>query len=111
VLQHALPVLLDLTGRGFSLNDAGVVAFLSLLAHVGDTNFIFRSDLTTLTKVQAQIGQFLQEFPGSIEAIRAFANRLDELFIKDNVSPGGCADLLAIAYMFYFLECQKDRKG
>ena len=33
------------------------------------------------------------------EAVRA----LDRAMIQKNLSPGGCADLLAIVYFFYFL--------
>lgn len=29
---------------------------------------------------------------------------LDCRFIKQNISPGGCADLLAITFMLYFLD-------
>ena len=31
-------------------------------------------------------------------------NSLDHQYITDNLSPGGCADLLAVSLMFYFLE-------
>lgn len=29
---------------------------------------------------------------------------MDHQYITDNLSPGGCADLLAVSLMFYFLE-------
>ena len=33
-----------------------------------------------------------------------FIRNLDKKFIEMNISPGGCADLLAITFMLYFLE-------
>lgn len=108
VTQYALPVLLELTHRGISLNDAGVVAYLNLLAHVQDTNFIYRSDMESLIRMQAGIKEFFKGTRRPVQEILSFANHLDRLFIRDNVSPGGCADLLAIAYMLYFLNLPGD---
>jgi len=35
--------------------------------------------------------------------IKVISKKLDDIFILINVSPGGCADLLAITFMLYFL--------
>ncbi|MGD9568864.1 MAG: triphosphoribosyl-dephospho-CoA synthase [Sedimentibacter sp.] len=38
--------------------------------------------------------------------VREDIKNLDKQFIAMNISPGGCADLLAVTYMLYFLENQ-----
>ena len=34
---------------------------------------------------------------------------LDQLFIEKNISPGGCADLLALCFFVYF--CYQEKEG
>ena len=50
---------------------------------------------------------FLNSLPKKYKAKENFKetlNSLDHQYITDNLSPGGCADLLAVSLMFYFLE-------
>ena len=35
---------------------------------------------------------------------RDYINQMDEIFVKEHISPGGAADLLAITVMLYKLE-------
>lgn len=103
VRKYGLPVLKHLIGEGFSLNDAGALTLLNLIANVKDTNIISRSDIDTLVFLQKRIGKLIEE--KGIENISPKElSKIDRKFISMNVSPGGCADLLAITYMLYFLE-------
>jgi holo-ACP synthase/triphosphoribosyl-dephospho-CoA synthase len=104
VKEYALPILQNLTEKGISLNNAGVVALLNLIAHVHDTNLLFRANLTIENQVQREINEFMKAPDNSMDEVLSFTSRMDQLFIKKNISPGGCADLLVIAYMLYFLE-------
>lgn len=102
VLQVGLPILKQGLARGMNLNDAGCSALLHLLCATDDTNMVRRSSLERLRQLQQQIGQELQKDPfPSAEYIR----QLDEAFIRENLSPGGSADLLAITY-FLLLLCK-----
>ena len=89
----ALPRFRQAIANGFSKNDAGVYALLHLIANVKDTNLYHRGGETG-AKWAAQTAQALLAGAPSIAEIEA----LDDLFISRNLSPGGCADLLAVTY-------------
>lgn len=106
VKKYGLPILKSLLQKGFSINDAGALTLLNLIANVKDTNIISRSDINTQNLVQQEIKNFI-EFKKleniSIKEIK----EIDNKFISMNLSPGGCADLLAITYMLYFIDNNK----
>ena len=95
LLQTALPRLEEGLARGLSWNDAGAAALLHLIALGQDSNMVKRGG----TKQAEAVSQALREtlaktpFPPL-----SFAEALDRDFIRQNLSPGGCADLLAAAY-------------
>ncbi|MDR1316709.1 MAG: triphosphoribosyl-dephospho-CoA synthase CitG [Spirochaetales bacterium] len=102
VCAHSLPMLCRMLKAGHSMNDAGVAALLSLLAVTDDTTIIHRSDIATLRRIQKQTADFLSSDP-SMETIIHMAQETDASFIEKNISAGGCADLLAITWFFYYL--------
>lgn len=75
-----------------------IPAFLTLLAEVDDTNLLHRGGPDGLRFVQKQAGEILagppEEYASRLEA-------LDDACIARNLSPGGCADLLALALLLY----------
>lgn len=71
------------------------LALLHLIAHVRDTNVLHRAGEEGLAWLQARAAALLTDF--SLSALEA----LDRDCIARNISPGGSADLLAIAF---FLE-------
>ena len=95
LLQTALPRLEEGLARGLSWNDAGAAALLHLIALGQDSNMVKRGG----TKQAEAVSQALREtlaktpFPPL-----SFADALDRDFIRQDLSPGGCADLLAAAY-------------
>lgn len=68
------------------------LALLNLMAHVRDTNVLHRAGEEGLSWLQGRAGEVLSAF--SIPALE----ELDRQCIEKNISPGGCADLLAIAF-------------
>lgn len=102
VRRHGLPALRGALDRGLSRNDAGVWALLHLMAHADDTNIVSRADLATLRRVQEECGRFLRS-RGSIGRLLPYAEALNGDFVRRGISPGGCADLLALTYMLFFL--------
>ncbi len=97
-----LPVLRHWTREGLSLNDASAVALLALIAHVKDTNMIHRGGLKMARWHQIQAQETLNRL--NRHNFRSQLEELDRQYIKNNLSPGGCADLLAISLMLFFLE-------
>lgn len=101
VRDVGLPTLRRALREGHSLNDAGAVTLLHLLAAIDDTNLIHRSNRETQLKIKKDLTVLLQETPfPSMQTIC----HMDEEFIKRNLSPGGSADLLAMTYFLLFLE-------
>ncbi len=103
VINSGLPIMRRLMDKGFSLNEAGIATLINLIAHVEDTNIIGRSNPETLTLLQIKILELTEGKEPEAWDIKGISEKLDELFIQLNISPGGCADLLAITFMLYFL--------
>lgn len=102
VQMHALPLLTNLIDEGCSFNDASVIALLSLLSTVDDTNIISRASLETLRGIQAEVKAVLQNLYDKRTLIE-YAKCLDRYFIANNISAGGCADLLVVTWYLYLL--------
>ena len=83
---------------GYSSNDAGVVALLHLIAEVEDTNLYRRGGVEGAAWAATAAAALLPK-PSMVEI-----EALDEEFIKRNLSPGGCADLLAATYFLDALQ-------
>ena len=98
VLQVGLPALREGSEAGKSLNDAALLALLRLIQAVQDTNILTRSDPQTLQWAQQQAGKALEQGAGP-EQMR----ELDRAFTACNLSPGGCADLLALSLFLFFM--------
>ncbi|MCI9360014.1 MAG: hypothetical protein HFG65_03470 [Hungatella sp.] len=76
-------------------------ALLALITAATDTNIIARSSLPVQQEIVAQIKKLLQDNPYPDTQT---LSRLNKEFTEKNISPGGCADLLAVCYLLYFLE-------
>ena len=100
VMQLGLPALQAALKRGESCNDAALYALLQLMTSVEDTNVLTRSDLQTLKWMQQQADHLLQK--GRLE--HHLLQELDARMIERNISPGGCADLLALCLFVHFWE-------
>lgn len=99
VYNIGYPTLIRCINEGLSINDAGAIALISMLSEVEDTNIIKRSNIDTLKEVQKKAKELIKN--DSKYILKSLKNLNDE-FVKLNISPGGCADMLAICYMIYF---------
>lgn len=97
VRQYALPVMASLAGQGYPENDIHLQALLSLMANVQDTNVLARGGQEGLRYVRDTAREVLELGGALTPAGKERLLRLDEEYIRRNLSPGGCADLLAIA--------------
>jgi len=105
VFSVALPAFREYKRQGFSVNDAGVLTLLHIIAGSEDTNIIARSDYETMKNIQKQVRGLLDGGVAKQDYISVI-RELDRQFIEKNISPGGSADVLALTYFIEEL-CQK----
>lgn len=101
-LTYGLPALRHWLANGFSLNDSSVLALVSMLAQVTDTNMLHRGGMELAEMSKKEAGILLSEI--TPDTFKDKLTALDISYIGKNLSPGGCADLLAVSLMFLFLE-------
>lgn len=99
VAQIGLPTLRRRLEAGDSMEQAGVQVLMALMAQVVDTNLIARGGLEGQQWAMEQAKNLTQ----GRAATQQEAEKLDRALIERNLSPGGCADLLAITYFLEFL--------
>lgn len=98
VLNIALPALEEGLSKELSFNDAASCALIQLIARVEDSNLYHRGgdEGAAFAKETAKT---LGKFP-TTEQIAA----MDDAFISKNLSPGGCADLMAATLFLHKLK-------
>lgn len=112
VFDLALPAFRTYKKKGLSVNDAGVLTLLHIIAGAVDTNIIARSDYETMKAVQKKVRGFLEaadnngngDIAGKMPDYISVIRELDREFIERNISPGGSADMLALTYFVESLE-------
>lgn len=104
VRDLALPILQNALKQGATRNDAGILALLHLITKVEDTNLYHRGgeEGVRYAKDYAKKLCNLQRLPTKEEVAK-----MDTEFIQRKLSPGGCADLLAITYFFESLSRER----
>lgn len=101
VRDVGLPIFKAAMQNSLSANHAGCITLLHLIANTDDTNLIHRSSRARQLEIRKEIKDYLNSNPyPTIESIY----ELDKRFIKENLSPGGSADLLAMVYFLSNLE-------
>lgn len=93
VAEMGLPIFRDCLERGMDRNEAGVRTLLYFISQVEDTNMIARGGFAGAREAAQQVKTLLEK-DFSIHDVQT----LDDWFISRNLSPGGCADLLAAVY-------------
>lgn len=100
----SLPVMRQLFCFSYEKNQVYLHTLLTLMAHVNDTNVLIRTNMQTLQYVKEESKKILALGGGctsqGIEAVQL----LNQDFIHKNISPGGCADLLAATIFIWLLE-------
>ena len=93
VREISLPVFRALLARGLDRNHAAAVTLLHLIANVEDTNLLHRGGPEGAAWAKKQASDLISD--GRVPSLQEIAE-LDRQFIQRNLSPGGCADLLAV---------------
>lgn len=97
VTETALPALESMLENGKSMEEACLHALLTLMAQVQDANIIRRAGMGVQHWVMAKARELLQS-----DYTRSELRSLNDVFVQKNISPGGSADLLAVAVFLHF---------
>ena len=103
VFQTAVPVMRNLLLKGYSLNDAGILTLIHIMAALPDTNVMHRSSYEEAVALQNRMKSIADSKPEERDYLQIL-EELDQEFIRRNISPGGCADLLAMTYFVVEME-------
>ena len=88
VAEVGLPVYDECRKRGLDQNRAGAVTLLHLIAHVEDTNMVAGGGEEDAAEGANRAAWLVRDGrEPSVEEME----KLDDWFIRDNLSPGGCA--------------------
>lgn len=100
VRTYSWPALLRCLKKGQTLEQAGVTALMELIAHVSDSNVIARGGIECANQLRSLVqAQRAAQHDYPTQWVEA----LDHTLIAWGVSPGGCADLLAVTYLLALL--------
>ena len=94
-----LPVLKRALQDGATFNEACLHALLALMACVEDSNILRRRGAEALRKVQSRAKALLERGLDPDEL-----RRMNDDFVRENLSPGGSADLLAVSIFLYEMQ-------
>jgi len=104
VFEIALPGLRNALDRGADTSEALLHTFFVLLAGTLDTNVLFRGGAEGLRFIQTQAKDFLERGSVFEPGWQQRAESLHRQCSIQNLSPGGCADLLAAAWFVHQLQ-------
>jgi len=103
VKEIAIPVYRSALAKGKNKNDAGVLTLLHLIANVYDTNLYNRGGEDGISYARERARKLLSSDDPAMDMVQ----KMDAELTERNLSPGGCADLLAITYFLTELEDKK----
>ena len=95
IFETGLPAYLSAQAAGLDANAARIQVLFTLMAAAEDTNVLFRGGMDAATFVRRSAEEFLASGGCSSNGWFGRAEALHREFIRRNISPGGCADLLA----------------
>ena len=95
----ALPVIAAGIKEGRDWNTVKLQTLCTLMSQVEDSNILSRRDEPTLSRVQDTFQKFLGEGGAYQKDGEQKLKELDDQFIRENISPGGRADLLAVSIL------------
>ncbi len=103
VRSVGLPTLEAGLNQGLGNDRAGAAALLAMLCADDDTNMLARGGRAEQLRAANRVAALLDETPYPDEQA---LERLDDEFIRKNLSPGGSADLLALCWLLHFFKTE-----
>ena len=101
--DYGLPALKRALQDGASFNEACLHALLALMARVEDSNVLRRRGAEALRSVQSRAKALLERGLDPDEL-----RRMNDDFVRENLSPGGSADLLAVSIFLHEIQHTDD---
>lgn len=98
-----LPTLETGLKQGYDNDRAGAAALLAMLCADDDTNMLARGGRAEQLRTTNEVAALLAETPYPDAQT---LERLDDDFIRKNLSPGGSADLLALCWLLHFFKTE-----
>ncbi|MCJ7691405.1 MAG: triphosphoribosyl-dephospho-CoA synthase CitG [Clostridiaceae bacterium] len=117
-VERGIPLVFDYSigiyndNKFLNLNDRLIHTLVCIMQYCEDSNVLHRHSMETLKDVQQKATNIISIGGMTTETGKAAIDNLDSEFIKQNISPGGSADLLAVTVFFnsvheYFSKCQQ----
>ena len=103
VTGTGLPALRSSLAKGLSLNDAMVDGLLALMTVVEDTNILSRGGREGERTVREGAARAMELGGMSSKKGKEAVRKMNGLFTRNNLSPGGSADLLAVTVFLHLL--------
>ncbi|MCX7884554.1 MAG: triphosphoribosyl-dephospho-CoA synthase CitG [Caloramator sp.] len=104
VVNIALPVFEDALNAGLNINDALCHTLISIMSCVEDTTVINRCKMEGLYTMRSLSKKAIELGGMKSKEGREYIKYIEKIFVKQNISPGGAADLLAATHFIYQLE-------
>lgn len=106
VRRISLPVMIKGVKDGKNWNLVKLETLFLLMSQVEDSNILARHNPKVLKEVQDLAGDFLRAGGAYKENVLISLMEMDQMFTEQNISAGGCADLLALTiFLFKLLYC------
>ncbi|WP_319204921.1 triphosphoribosyl-dephospho-CoA synthase CitG [uncultured Ilyobacter sp.] len=96
IFEYALPAYDDIEFSNAGDNERLLHTLITIMAHCEDTTILHRHDIHTLKEVQDICKKLLKKGSLLNKELLVEIDELDKKFSKKRISPGGCADLLAV---------------
>ena len=103
VFEIGVPQLLKSLARDAQASEAQVDTLFSLMAQMTDTNIYHRGGADAAAMVSQAAGKFMQSGGTSEPDWHSRALECHHLFVSQNLSPGGAADMLSASWFVYQL--------
>ena len=103
VFDIGLPELKKALMENLSLEHAAIQVLLKIIMVLDDSNVIGRKGIAYLQESQSFAEKVLQTGAMRTESGRALIEKYDQWCIKERISHGGAADLMAVVLFFYFI--------
>lgn len=98
IINTGLPGFCAALSDGLCRNDAGAAVLIELISLGNDTNMVKRGGLALAKEAAEEAASMVRA--GNNRDIESILY-LDEKYIREGLSPGGCADLLAATYFLH----------
>ncbi|WP_138204852.1 triphosphoribosyl-dephospho-CoA synthase CitG [Haloimpatiens lingqiaonensis] len=99
VFEHSLKIYEE--NNDLDTNDRLVHTLIGIMSCCEDTNVIHRHNIEVLKEVQNKAKYIMKIGGMQTKNGRKAVKDLNDEFISRNISPGGCADLLAVTVFFH----------